>query len=160
MIRSDSEYKEALKRLDNDQSVMTQKKQQYTAMNLTPDQIKTLLEPEVSFHEQLKDEVLWYENVIKGHIEPLRSITDLGKGLIALRIAAGLTQSELAEALGVAASQICRDEKNDYRGISIDRAQKIFDTIQLLVMGSKRTVKRKIVISLEPEEPHKDLACV
>ncbi len=45
--------------------------------------------------------------------------------MIGLRIASGLTQKDLAKCLGVAEAQVSRDERNEYHGISLDRAQKI-----------------------------------
>lgn len=146
MIRTDNEFQEALKRLEAEKTIMEKKRQQYNDMNLTEEQVKTLLEPEICFYEQLEDEVHWYRNVRAGHIQPLKSLTDIGRGLIALRIAAGLTQTQLAQALNVPASQISRDERNEYRGIRLDRAQKIFDAIQNSI-----DVKRTIEITMEPE---------
>lgn len=146
MIRTENEFQEALKRLENDNRVIEEKRIQYTSMELTSDQITRLLEPELCFHEQLKDEVAWYRSVQAGHIEPLKSLTDIGRGLIAFRIASGLTQAQLAQALGIPPSQISRDERNEYRGVRLDRAQKVFDAIQNLV-----SVKRRIEIRMEPE---------
>jgi transcriptional regulator with XRE-family HTH domain len=37
---------------------------------------------------------------------------------VALRIATGLTQRQLAETLGVHESQVSRDERNEYHGIA------------------------------------------
>jgi Helix-turn-helix len=146
MIRTENEFQEALKRLENDNRVIEEKRKQYSDMDLNLEQVTLLLEPEICFHEQLKDEVEWYKNVQAGHIEPLKSLTDIGRGLIAFRIASGLTQAQLAQALSIPPSQISRDERNEYRGVRLDRAQKIFDAIQDLV-----SVKRRIEIRMEPE---------
>lgn len=152
MIRTDNEYQEALKRLENDQAVIEKKRQQYIAMNLSKDQIETLLEPEICFHEQLEDEVSWYRSVRAGYIAPMKSLTDIGRMLIAFRIAAGLTQVQLAQALKVPPSQISRDERNEYRGVSLDRAQRIFDAIQASI-----PVKRNLEITMDPETPEPEM---
>ena len=151
MIRTDNEFQEALKRLENDQAVIEQKRQQYLSMNLSDEQIETLLEPEICFHEQLEDEVNWYRNVRAGQIAPFRSLTDIGRMLIAFRITAGLTQAQLAQALKVPPSQISRDERNEYRGVSLDRAQRIFDAIQDSI-----PVKRSLEITMDPETPEQE----
>jgi hypothetical protein len=151
MIRTDNEYQEAIKRLENDKAVIEQKKQQYIALNLSEEQIETLLEPEICFHEQLEDEVKWYSSVRAGHITPTKTLSDIGKMLIAFRIATGLTQAQLAQALNIPPSQISRDERNEYRGVSLDRAQRIFDAIQASI-----PVKRNLQITMEPEIPEQE----
>lgn len=151
MIRTDNEFQEALKRLENDQVVIEEKRKQYVAMNLSDDQISTLLEPEICFHEQLEDEVNWYKNVKAGHIASISSLTDIGRMLIAFRIAAGLTQAQLAQALKVPPSQVSRDERNEYRGVSFDRAQRIFDAIQDAI-----PVKRNLEITVSPKTPEQE----
>jgi transcriptional regulator with XRE-family HTH domain len=42
-----------------------------------------------------------------------------------LRIAADVSQADLAKRLDVDPSQVSRDERNEYHGITIDRAAKI-----------------------------------
>src|SRR5438094_253597 len=44
---------------------------------------------------------------------------------MALWIARGLTQRELAERLGISGSLVSRDEPNEYHGITIEHAQPI-----------------------------------
>jgi transcriptional regulator with XRE-family HTH domain len=51
--------------------------------------------------------------------------------LVALRIAKGLTQRELAERLGVHESQVSRDERNEYHGITLERARRILQAMQV-----------------------------
>jgi transcriptional regulator with XRE-family HTH domain len=53
----------------------------------------------------------------------------IGRLLIATRIAQGLTQRELAERLGVSESLVSRDERNEYHGITVERAQRILDAL-------------------------------
>ena len=45
------------------------------------------------------------------------------------RIALGLTQQELAERLKVSAAQVSCDERNDYHGITVERAQRILEAL-------------------------------
>ncbi len=61
--------------------------------------------------------------------------------LIAARIANGVTQRELAERLGVSEAQVSRDERNEYHGITVDRAQRILDVLDEKV--SARIEKRE-----------------
>ena len=50
---------------------------------------------------------------------------------MALRIAKGLTQRELAEHLGVHQSQVSRDERNEYHGITLERARRILHAMNV-----------------------------
>ncbi|MBI5410191.1 MAG: helix-turn-helix transcriptional regulator, partial [Nitrospirae bacterium] len=83
------------------------------------------LEPMLSFHQQLVEEVEWYERVKRKDFGAISSLDEVGRLLIALRIASGLTQKDLAKCLDVTEAQISRDERNEYHGVSLDRAQKI-----------------------------------
>ena len=56
-------------------------------------------------------------------------VRDMGRTLIALRVANGLSQRELAERLGVSEAQISRDERNEYHGITVERAQRVLDAM-------------------------------
>jgi transcriptional regulator with XRE-family HTH domain len=51
--------------------------------------------------------------------------------LISLRIAQGISQRELAKRLNVHESQISRDERNEYFGITLERAIKILDALNV-----------------------------
>ncbi len=53
--------------------------------------------------------------------------------MIEARIAARLTQRELAERLGVPEQQVQRWEANSYVGVAIERLQEIADALQLQV---------------------------
>jgi DNA-binding XRE family transcriptional regulator len=87
------------------------------------------MEPLLSFQAQLAEEVDWYERVRRRDFPALSRLTQIGRLLIALRIANGVTQRELAERLGVNESVVSRDERNEYHGITVERAQRILDAL-------------------------------
>lgn len=70
-----------------------------------------------------------YERLKRGDFGQLVNLKGLGRQLIALRIARGLTQRQLAERLGVHESQVSRDERNDYHGITVERAQRVLEAL-------------------------------
>jgi transcriptional regulator with XRE-family HTH domain len=43
--------------------------------------------------------------------------------------AGGLTKRELADRLGVSEAVVCRDERNEYHGITVERAQHTKDAL-------------------------------
>ena len=98
-------------------------------MGLTASEIKRATDPILSFHLQLEEEVQSYERLKRGEFDELSDLRGLGHLLISLRVARGLTQRELAERLGVHESLVSRDERNEYHGITLDRAARILDAL-------------------------------
>jgi ribosome-binding protein aMBF1 (putative translation factor) len=84
-----------------------------------------------SFHLQLKEEVESYERLKRGEFEELENLRGLGHLLISIRIAQGMSQRELAKRLNVHESQVSRDERNEYFGITLERAVKILDALNV-----------------------------
>ncbi len=89
----------------------------------------------LSFQVQLAEEVDWYERVRRRDLPIISRLTQIGELLIALRIANGLTQQELAERLGVSESIVSRDERNEYHGVTVERAQRILDALNETVIA-------------------------
>jgi DNA-directed RNA polymerase specialized sigma subunit len=129
MIRSEKEYREAVERLRQDEEVLAFQKEKLEGLGLSQEEVRRALEPMLSFRAQLEEEVEWYERVRRRDFGIIRDLSAVGTLLIALRIANGLSQRELAEKLGVSESQVSRDERNEYHGITVDRAQKVLDAM-------------------------------
>lgn len=129
MIRSDQEFQEARRRLAVDQDFLQQQRQALKLLDLTEEEVERAMQPALSFHAQLREEMEWYERVKQRNFGVISSLMAIGQLLIAARIANGLSQRELAERLGVKESQVSRDERNEYHGITVDRAQRIFDAL-------------------------------
>ena len=129
MIRSEQEYQAAVEKLAAEEKMLHDHKQQLKEEGLTPAQIKRAMDPLVSFSLQLKEEVEYYEKLKQGVFPALDNFSGLGQLLVALRIANNLTQKDLAERLGVDKSLVSRDERNEYHGITIERAQRILEAL-------------------------------
>lgn len=129
MIRNEIEYREAVQRLADEKQRIALQKAELEKMNLSPDEVKRVLDPMRSFHLQLQEEVESYERLKRGEFEEIRNLRGLGHMLIALRIARGISQRQLAERLGVHESQVSRDERNEYHGITLDRAARVLDAL-------------------------------
>jgi HTH-type transcriptional regulator / antitoxin HipB len=82
---------------------------------------------------QLKQELADYEQLKSGHIVTfvLGSLNDLPTTLIKARIAAGMTQKELADKIGVREQQIQRYEANHYNSASFDRLRSIASALNI-----------------------------
>lgn len=129
MIRTEAEYNRAIERLGEERKALENQKSHFTKLGYEGEELNRLMQPMISFNEQLKEEVTVYEQMKRGDLGVLKDFNNIGRWLIGLRIAKGLTQAELAERLEVSAAQISRDETNDYYGITIAKAQKILETL-------------------------------
>lgn len=129
MIRNEAEYKEAVKRVGQEKQRLAEQRKTLKGMGLTPAQIKLAIDPIRSFHLQLEEEVASYERLKRGEFDEMQNLRGFGHLLISLRIAHGMSQRELAEKLGVNESQVSRDERNEYRGITVERATRILDVL-------------------------------
>jgi DNA-binding XRE family transcriptional regulator len=125
MIRTEAEYKVAVKRLESEREALKRQEAELKKHKLKKDQIQRVMDPLLAFHKHLQAEVEWYENAKRQHFVPITALSQVGQVLIALRIAAGLSQKDLAQRLDIPESQVSRDERNEYHGISLERAEKI-----------------------------------
>ena len=129
MIRNDNEYQEAVNRIKEEKKRMAVEKERLIKEGLTPVEVKRALDPMRSFHMQLEEEVEGYEKLKRGEFEELLNFQGMGRMLIALRIHRGMSQRELAEKLGVHESQVSRDERNEYNGITLERLGKVVEAL-------------------------------
>ena len=129
MIRSEKEYREAVERLRKDEEILALQKEKLEELGLSEEEVRRAMEPMLSFRAQLEEEVEWYERVRRRDFGMIRDLSEVGTLLIALRIANGLSQRELAAKLGVSEAQVSRDERNEYHGITVDRAQRVLDAM-------------------------------
>ena len=133
LIRNDAEYKAAVQRLNEQGERLKQQAVHLRKTDLTKDEVKRVLDPVRSFHEQIKEEVQSYERLKRGEFDELQNLSGIGQLLVALRIAKGVTQRELAKRLEVSESQVSRDERNEYHGITVDRAQRVLEALGVTI---------------------------
>lgn len=131
MIRNETEYQEASARLAEERKRLAEHRARLKKTGLSDEEVKRVIDPIESFHLQLKEEVESYERLKRGEFEDLDNLRGLGHLLISLRIAQGISQRELAKRLDVHESQVSRDERNEYFGITLERAIKILDALNV-----------------------------
>ena len=131
MIRNDNEYKEAVARLTAEQNRLAEHRKRLQAAGLSDDEIKRVIDPMESFHLQLREEVVAYERLKRGEFDEIDNLRGLGQLLIALRIAQRISQRDLAKRLDVNESQVSRDERNEYYGITLERAVRILEALNV-----------------------------
>ncbi len=129
MIRNEEEYRAVVGRIKDEAARLAEYRSKFAAEGLDPDQVQRLMDPLISFHEQLVEDVRTYERLLRGEFAELRNLKGLGSMLVGLRIFLGLSQRELADRLNVDASQVSRDERNEYHNISVERVSRILDAL-------------------------------
>jgi hypothetical protein len=129
MLRSDASYHDAQRLLQDQDALIAASRAEYESRALPPEEIKRLLEPSLIKRAELANAVDDFERTRRRQFPVINDLNDLGKLLIAARIASGLTQRELAARLGVSETQVSRDERFVYRAVSVTRAQRILDVL-------------------------------
>ncbi|MDN4524929.1 helix-turn-helix domain-containing protein [Fictibacillus fluitans] len=138
MIKNEAAYQKALEKLKQDREFIVNEEKRFNDMGLNSEQIEMAIQPLISFHEQLKEEVKYYERIKRGSFNPIHKFTDIGKSLIAYRIYKGMSQAQLAEILNVSESQVSRDERHEYYGATTEKIEKVMKAMDM-----------KTVISIE-----------
>lgn len=131
MIKTDSAYKKAVEKLKEDKKLIEAQKNKLIDLNLTEEQIDQALQPMITFHIQLKEEVEYYEAIKRGIFLPIIDLSGIGRTLIAYRIYRNMSQEKLAQKLGVSPAQISRDERNEYYGATIEKIQKVMTVLEM-----------------------------
>ena len=120
MIRNEQEYREAVERVTEEKKRYNEHRQRLVEQGLKADEIKRVMDPMWSFHEQLQEEVEHYERLKRGDFQKLENLEGIGQLLVSLRIAQGISQRELAKRLEVHETSVSRDERNEYHGVTLD----------------------------------------
>jgi DNA-directed RNA polymerase specialized sigma subunit len=144
MIRSEAEYREARKRLVEDRLFIQAQREALEAEGFNSEEVVRGMEPTLAFHEQLSEEVAFYERIRRLDFGAIVGLEEIGRMLIAFRVGLDVPQKELARRLGVSEAVISRDERNEYHGIGIERAQRILDALGVRIVSQ---------VELPPESP-------
>lgn len=95
--------------------------------------------------EDLETEIAEYEKLRAGQISslPLASVLEeLPSALTRARVARGLTQRELAQALGTTEQQVQKDERGGYEKASLARLRRVADVLGVRLAGEARLEER------------------
>jgi transcriptional regulator with XRE-family HTH domain len=150
MIRTESEYQASRKRLDESLSMLKSQQHKLAQEGLKPEQIKRALDPTRSFVAQISEEIESYQRLKRGEFQELHNLQGIGQLLVGIRIASGLTQRQMAEKLGVHETQVSRDERNEYFGITVERAGKIFEALGVEVLTRVERMPELASVCLTP----------
>lgn len=100
-----------------------------------PDMREVVHDAITSEMETLRQQIDHYDKLRDGRVtsREITSLRELPIALIEGRIAARLTQRQVAERIGVAEQQIQRWESNEYNGVGLDRLQSVADALGMQI---------------------------
>lgn len=128
MIRTEREYKKVVRELEENRSSLAEIRTVLERQGLDEDAVWRLISPIVAMQSQAQSEVTEYEQARRAEVGPF-GFADIGRYLVKLRIAKGWGPRQLANALKVDEALISRDERDEYQGITKERAQRILDVL-------------------------------
>src|SRR5438045_3696597 len=79
MIRSEAEYQEALRPLEQDRTFAATQRDALAASGPSPAEVERAKEPLRSFQAQLEEEVAWHEDVRRRTFPAIRRLTQIGQ---------------------------------------------------------------------------------
>jgi HTH-type transcriptional regulator/antitoxin HigA len=90
--------------------------------------------------DELEAQIAQFEDLWAGRVKRVHvaSLLDIPNVLIAARLAAGLTQAELAKRIGVSQQQVQKDEAGDYARASLDRLHAVAALLEVSLEGEAR----------------------
>ncbi len=139
MLKTENEYKLAVQKLTDQRTRFTQQRDAYIQSGLEADELERVLAPLRSFTMELEEEIADYESLKRGEFTELDGLRGIGTLLVRMRIASGMTQKELADKLGVDPSLVSRDERNEYHGVTVDRAARIQEALGFELRSTVRS---------------------
>jgi ribosome-binding protein aMBF1 (putative translation factor) len=146
MIRNEADYRETVRRLQEQEQQLAEQRKALGTMGLPPDQMKRVMDPVESLRQQMAEEVSSYERLKRGEFDEIHNLRGIGQLLIAARIYRGLSQRELAQRLGVHESQVSRDERNEYHNITLERAARILDVLGMELSSHVKAVEEQVAV--------------
>lgn len=125
-IRSDRGYAHTKATVESMEYALQDYRERGGSSKLSPKMRQATMDGMQSLIDEWREEMQAYEALKSGQRKvEVRSVEDVPDALILGRIAAGLTQKQLAQRLGLKAQQIQRYEATGYRTITLERAREI-----------------------------------
>lgn len=137
-ILSDWEYKTAKRKLSQLTSQLLKKSQKYKRDGLGRKERKRLMIPDIRQLKAARKEIAAYEQLVDGKLPRHFEFINIGKQLIYLRIANGLSQVDLAAKLGEEARKIDSDERTEYQHVTVAYIQRVIGVLNARIRMSAK----------------------
>lgn len=135
MIRNERQYRITKSQVEDFERKLQAFDAQPQAANIHPRIRQAQREAIRSQVDELRDDLVAYEALQTGRskVLELSSLDELPAALIQARIAAGLTQRQLADRLGMKEQQLQRYEATEYAGASLERIREVVAALGIKV---------------------------
>lgn len=135
MIKNERQYKITKNQAERFQAALEDSTRTQNKTDIHPILLKAQQESLSSQLDDLLEEIEEYEALQSGHysVVELTSLENFALALIQARIAAGLTQNDLAAKLGMREQQIQRYEATEYASASLAVIQKVIDALGISI---------------------------
>ena len=126
MIKTDAQKERTLVQIDGFRKALGQAEQELSGKRAAV--VRASYE---SMIRQLDEEVREYDQLKSGDVvlPPVERLDQIAPFIAKVRIAKGVSQSELARRLGVSKQVVSRYEESDYQCVAVARLQEILDAI-------------------------------
>ena len=141
-ILSDLEYKTAKQTFSKLSSQLIKRGQKYKRDGIGRKERKRLMTPDLRNLKAARRDLAAYENLKAGKLPKNLEFIALGRQLVCLRIANGLSQVQLAAQLGEESRKIDSDERNDYKSASVAYVQRVMSALNARVRLSAKLHKQ------------------
>lgn len=128
MIKSDAQRERTLVQTEGFRKALAKVEEQIPGKRATA--VRASYE---SMIRQLDEEVREYDRLKSGDFAfpPVQRLDQIAPCIVRIRIAKGISQTELARRLGVSKQVVSRYEESDYQTVAVARLQDILDAIGL-----------------------------
>ena len=126
MIKSDAQRERTLVQIEGFRKALAQAEKKMTGKRAA-----TVRASYESMIRQLEDEVRQYDQLKAGQftLPPVERLDQIAPSIVKMRIAKGVSQTELARRLGVSKQVISRYEESDYQTVGVSTLQEILDAL-------------------------------
>ncbi len=140
MIANERQYRITKAALRRFEQAADEQQRSEPSEDIDPRIEEAMVDGLLSQADTLRDELRRYDDLREGRVSQreIDGLRELPTALIEGRIAAGLTQKQLADRLDLAEQQVQRWEANLYSGVGVERLQEIADALGMKVREQVR----------------------
>ncbi|MCX6826875.1 MAG: helix-turn-helix transcriptional regulator [candidate division Zixibacteria bacterium] len=128
MIKTEQQYKQACAKCSQGAEQLQKHVEALQVRGYADDEIECLTGPTARMLAESRRAIDIYRRLKGKDAQALQELP-LNRQLIGLRIYQGISQSRLASILGITRAELAREEKNEYRDLTLERYKKILNAM-------------------------------